>query len=123
MSHQNESPVFDSATLEQLRELVDQDDVSFLYDLFESYLATARDSIHSLRSDEDLEVLRRAAHTLKGSSLNVGATQVAELCRHLESELRDQAPADLHARVAQIEERVQQVHDGYPAALAAVVAR
>jgi HPt (histidine-containing phosphotransfer) domain-containing protein len=118
MSHQNEPPIFDSATLEQLRELVDQDDFSFLHDLFESYLATARDSIRSLRTDQDLEVLRRAAHTLKGSSLNVGATRVAELCRHLESDLRDQVPGDLQARVAQVEERVQQVHDGYGAALA-----
>lgn len=123
MSHQNELPIFESATLEQLRELVDQDDVSFLHDLFESYLATARDSIHALRTDEDLEVLRRAAHTLKGSSLNVGATRVAELCRHLETDLRDQAPGDLEAQVEQIEKRVQQVREGYSAALAALLSR
>jgi HPt (histidine-containing phosphotransfer) domain-containing protein len=123
MSHTSELPIFDPATLEQLRELIDGDDTSFLNDLFESYLSTAKDSIDSLRGDSDQEVLRRAAHTLKGSSLNIGASRVADLCRQLENALRSQAPSDLLARVAQIESRVQQVHDNYASAITQLMAR
>lgn len=123
MSHTSELPIFDPATLEQLRELIDGDDTSFLNDLFESYLSTAKDSIDSLRGDTDQEVLRRAAHTLKGSSLNIGASRVADLCRQLENALRAQAPADLLARVEQIESGVQQVHDNYASAITRLMAR
>jgi HPt (histidine-containing phosphotransfer) domain-containing protein len=123
MSHTSELPIFDPATLEQLRELIDGDDTSFLNDLFESYLSTAKDSIDSLRGDTDQEVLRRAAHTLKGSSLNIGASRVADLCRQLENALRSQPPADLLARVEQIESGVQQVHDNYASAITRLMAR
>jgi HPt (histidine-containing phosphotransfer) domain-containing protein len=123
MVQNTELPIFDPATLEQLRELIDGDDTSFLKDLFESYLATARDSIESLRGDGGPEILRRAAHTLKGSSLNVGASRVADLCKHLESALRAHPPSDLAARVDQIEERVQQVHEHYAAELGRLTTR
>lgn len=123
MPHNSELPIFDPATLEQLKELVDGDDTSFLHDLFESYLTTARDSIESLRSDGGPDVLRRAAHTLKGSSLNVGASRVAELCKHLENSLRSESPSDLAARVDQIENRVQQVHEHYAAEIGRLMTR
>lgn len=118
MARNSELPILDPATLEQLLELIDGNDTSFLTDLFESYLSTAKDNITLLRGEVDHEVLRRAAHTLKGSSLNVGASRVAELCRHLESQLRAELPADMPEQVDQIEHRVQQVHDSYAQAIA-----
>ncbi len=39
MSQNSLLPIFDPQTLEQLQELVDGDDTSFLLDLFESYLS------------------------------------------------------------------------------------
>lgn len=117
MARNSELPIFDPATLEQLGELIDGDDTSFLSDLFESYLATAQDSIRSLRDDTDQEILRRAAHTLKGSSLNVGAARVADLCKHLENQLRARRPEDLSAQIDQIEKKVQQVHENYTAVI------
>jgi HPt (histidine-containing phosphotransfer) domain-containing protein len=117
MARNSELPILDPATLEQLQELIDGTDASFLTDLFESYLSTAKDSIDLLRGEVDQEVLRRAAHTLKGSSLNVGASRVADLCKHLENQLRAQPPADMPAQVDQIENRVQQVHDSYAQAI------
>lgn len=53
----------------------------------------------------DAEALRRAAHSFKGSSGNLGALQLAELCRQLEERGRDgdtggDCPA-LLARLAQ----------------------
>jgi HPt (histidine-containing phosphotransfer) domain-containing protein len=117
MSQNSLLPIFDPQTLEQLQELVDGDDTSFLLDLFESYLSTARESIETLRHELDQDVLRRAAHTLKGSSLNVGASRVADLCKTLEQQLRAAQPDDLPGQVERIEARVQQVHEQYAAAI------
>jgi histidine phosphotransfer protein HptB len=117
MSQNSLLPVFDPQTLEQLQELVDGDDTSFLLDLFESYLTTARETIETLRHEVDQDVLRRAAHTLKGSSLNVGAARVADLCKILEQQLRSAQPDDLPGQVSRIEARVQQVHEQYAAAI------
>lgn len=117
MSETSLPPIFDPHTLEQLHELVDGDDTSFLLDLFESYLSTARESIQTLREQADQDVLRRAAHTLKGSSLNVGAARVADLCKALEQELRATHPADLRGQIERIEAQVQQVHEHYAAAI------
>lgn len=117
MARNSELPILDPATLEQLQELIDGTDTSFLTDLFESYLATAKDSIQALRVEADQDVLRRAAHTLKGSSLNVGASRVADLCKRLENQLRGEQPQDMPAQVDQIEHRVQQVHDTYATAI------
>lgn len=117
MSQTSLPPIFDPHTLEQLHELVEGDDTSFLFDLFESYLSTARESIQMLREEVDQDVLRRAAHTLKGSSLNVGAVRVAELCKVLEQQLRATHPDDLRGQLERIEAQVQQVHDNYAAAI------
>jgi HPt (histidine-containing phosphotransfer) domain-containing protein len=117
MSQNSLLPIFDPQTLEQLFELVDGDDASFLLDLFESYLTTARESIETLRQASDHDLLRRAAHTLKGSSLNVGASRVADLCKVLEQQLRADQTQDLAAQVERIEDRVQQVHEHYAAAI------
>ncbi len=62
-------------------------------------------------------MLRRAAHTLKGSSLNVGASRVADLCKILEQQLRAAQPDDLPGQVERIEARVQQVHEHYAQAI------
>lgn len=117
MSQNSLLPIFDPHTLEQLQELVDGDDTSFLLDLFESYLSTARESIETLRHEADQDLLRRAAHTLKGSSLNVGASRVADLCKTLEQQLRSAQLDDLPGQVERIEARVQQVHEHYATAI------
>jgi HPt (histidine-containing phosphotransfer) domain-containing protein len=47
--------------------------------------------------------LRRAVHTLKSSSANVGALRLSSLCRELEARTKDSVPDDAAAQVAQIE--------------------
>lgn len=121
MSTDNQLPIFDPATLQQLKELVDGDDASFLRDLYESYLTTARENIQLLKDESDPTVLRRAAHTLKGSSLNVGAARVADLCKQLEQTLVAQSPPDMLAQLAVIENGVQQVAEAYNQALVDLV--
>jgi HPt (histidine-containing phosphotransfer) domain-containing protein len=64
-----------------------------------SQLVEARDALG--RGDHDL--LRRAAHTLKSSSANVGALRLSGLCRTLETAARESIPEDAAAQVGLIE--------------------
>lgn len=118
MSPQNSMPVFDPAALQQLRELVEGQDPAFLTELLESYVASAWENIDCLRQSSDEAVLRRAVHTLKGCSLNIGAMRVAELCKQLEQAMTPWPPSDLPQRVDLLENRVQQVADCYVETLA-----
>jgi HPt (histidine-containing phosphotransfer) domain-containing protein len=123
MSSSSQAPVFDPETLEQLKDLVDGDDTSFLSDLFESYLRTATESLSTLREAPSNDVMHRAAHTLKGSSLNVGAIGVASVCRQLESDLKKRELGNLQDCIARIEVQVQRVIECYPATIAELQAR
>jgi HPt (histidine-containing phosphotransfer) domain-containing protein len=123
MSSNSQAPVFDPETLEQLLDLVDGDDTSFLSDLFQSYVQTATESLSTLRGPANDDLMRRAAHTLKGSSLNVGAVAVASVCRQLEADLRQNRVADLPDRLARLEAQVQRVVETYPETIATLQAR
>jgi HPt (histidine-containing phosphotransfer) domain-containing protein len=61
----------------------------------------------------DAEQLRRAAHSLKGSTGNMGAEQMAELCRQLEELARSDATQNgavlleqLRAEFAQVQREI-----------------
>lgn len=50
----------------------------------------------------DSSAMLRAVHTMKSSSANVGAGGLAELCRDLESRLRQSDHEDVHPRIEAI---------------------
>ena len=102
------SHVFDAETVGQLRELAD--DPAFLEELYDSYLASAEQSLAHLMRVDDPEAQRRAAHLLKGSSMNVGARAVAAACEELEHSLRAQGESvDVPAWVQVIEHELGRV--------------
>ncbi len=73
----------DSATVEQLREVMEDE----FHDLLQTYLDTAPvelDHITNALRVLDAEALAQSAHTLKGSSANLGANRLSSLCRDLE---------------------------------------
>jgi HPt (histidine-containing phosphotransfer) domain-containing protein len=72
-----------------------------------SQLAEAREALE--RGDH--AVLRRAAHTLKSSSGNVGALRLSQLCRELEASARDSVPDQAEARMTQIEREYAMVRE------------
>jgi PAS domain S-box-containing protein len=76
--------LLDAAVLAGLRELGDADLVADLAGMFlgdaESRLATLREALEG----GDAEALERTAHTLKGSSGNMGATRMAAICAELQ---------------------------------------
>ena len=110
----NMTPVFDADTVEQLQELAD--DPSFLEDLYESYLASAQQAIAELTTASDADTKRKAAHVLKGSSMNVGARAVATACQELEHSLKMQAESvDVSAWVKVIENELGRVRASWNA--------
>ncbi|WP_348750899.1 Hpt domain-containing protein [Pseudomonas rhodesiae] len=71
--------------------------------LLDTFLDDSQKRIEALRTArDDAKALGRIAHSFKGSSGNLGATHLAQLCQRLELESGEPA-ADLGALVDQID--------------------
>ena len=73
--------------IETLRDL-DDGEGEVLCELVELFLADCPDRIDEMRGameNGDEELMRRAAHTLKGSSRNLGASGLADICQIIET--------------------------------------
>lgn len=78
--------VVSRAAIARLREIAG-DDSTFLKDVFGAYQTDTAKRLVELRNafaSGDAKGLKRAAHTIKGSSLNVGAETLTAYCRQLE---------------------------------------
>ena len=85
-------PPIDAAAFANLLEMTGGD-IEFVDDLVDTYLEEGDSLIDRLRTaaaagDGATDDLLRAAHSLKSSSLNVGALPLGELCRALEADAR-----------------------------------
>ncbi|MCZ6556168.1 MAG: Hpt domain-containing protein [SAR324 cluster bacterium] len=83
----NGKAVVDGRTIRQLRELSTAENRHFVERFIELYLRDATVLVARIAECAglgDRAELEAMAHKLKGSSLNIGAMQVAELCRRLE---------------------------------------
>ena len=71
--------------------------------LLDTFLHDSEERVQALRkARDDAKALGRIAHSFKGSSGNLGAVRLAQLCQRLESESAE-AAADLGALVDQID--------------------
>ncbi len=80
------SPV-DYAVLNKLRDLQEEGEPDILTDLITLYMSDARNKLASLGTavtEQDATALQRTAHTLKGSSANLGAQGMVQLCAEME---------------------------------------
>lgn len=78
-----DQPRLDETALAELQEVMD-DDFELLV---ETFLADARARLARLQrllEREELDELTKAAHSFKGSCLNMGAMRLSELCAQLE---------------------------------------
>ncbi len=79
--------VIDMQVIAGLRELGGEDEPGLLVEIVALYLVDAPRRLHEIDqalASGDLKALERAAHTLKSSSQNVGATGMAQLCKRME---------------------------------------
>jgi HPt (histidine-containing phosphotransfer) domain-containing protein len=108
----------DAAAFANLLEMTGGD-IEFVDDLVDTYLEEGVSLIDRMRmaasaGDGANDDLLRAAHSLKSSSLNVGALSLGELCRALEADARGGPVADAGRRV-------DAITSGFEAARAALL--
>jgi CheY-like chemotaxis protein len=78
----------DRNVLDELKELADEDDPDFLKGLIDSYLTASEPLISQIQNavaQGNCDELRKAAHTLKGSSSSLGVVKVGEISFGLET--------------------------------------
>src|SRR5438876_4156014 len=77
----------DPAVIVSLDEAWDEGEADLVVELIDLYLGDAPQWVEAIRTaaaENDATVLKRVAHTLKGSSGSLGIRQVAEVCGMLE---------------------------------------
>lgn len=95
------APSVDPDQMARLRGLMPHD---LLVELVDRFVAGSGGLLAELRdaaSGRRLTQARRVGHALRGKALTVGATALAELCAHIEEELRD--PGELAGLVRSVE--------------------
>jgi HPt (histidine-containing phosphotransfer) domain-containing protein len=106
-------PAIDRETLDRLLDITGGD-VEFLDELVDTYLEDGHAQVAAMQAglaSGVVEDLVRPAHTLKSSSANVGALQLAEACRELEAAARGGAVDDASGRVTAIAAAFDAAHD------------
>ncbi len=84
------------ARIEELKEMDEPGSDEIQRQLVDLYLGSAPEKLETLTSllqKGELDLLRKEAHSLKSTSLNMGCDQLADLCQKLES--GDPNPAEL----------------------------
>ena len=111
-----EMSIINNAALETIRNLAPQDGNAFLKRIVGLYLENAGKQVDALAkawADGDTGAIHSLAHTLKSGSNQVGAHALAELCREVENEARQQRYDGSGTMLA----RIQQEFDNAKTAL------
>lgn len=99
-------PDLDPEAIENLRSLGEEGDDTFLREIIGIYLADTPLRLADIRSAAakgDAGLYTRAAHTIKGSSSNVGALAVRNIAEQLEKRSRVEPHASLEPLLADLE--------------------
>jgi HPt (histidine-containing phosphotransfer) domain-containing protein len=107
----------DREVLDGIRMMGPDDAPEFVEALIDQFVQEASFEVGLLREAarrHDSDVLRAAAHRLKGSSLTMGAKRLAELCRQLEEDLDRSADPSGWLMTA-LDEEVIRVRQAYSA--------
>ncbi len=108
----------DPARLVELKQLDAGGDPSVTAEIVSTYLRLAPESIDEMRRavrDDDAAALERAAHRLRGSSANIGARHMAELCARVERGARDGAVSTTEPDLALIEQHLPVLRSAFEA--------
>ena len=98
--------IIDTEAIENLRSLGDEGDDTFLREIITIYLEDVPLRLADLktaRAAGDRSFYTRSAHTIKGSSSNLGAVEVRTLAETLEHRSRSEPLAELDALASELE--------------------
>jgi CheY-like chemotaxis protein len=101
---------FDPAVLANLRAVDRPGRPNMMKGLIDLYLKRLPGHVAGMEQalkNRDADTLHREAHSLKGSSLTLGASRVAELCGKLQQAASDGIPEGTEALLAQLQEATQ----------------
>ena len=90
-------PALDRERLETLRELDMDGDAGFFISLLETYRQSARADLDAMKGAlacGAFDKLRDKAHSLKGSSRNIGAEEIGDMCQEMEALAGAQSKGD-----------------------------
>ncbi len=111
-----ETGVISLAVLEGLRKFQQTGEPDFITELIDLFLTDTAVQLESLRvavSNNNVLEVRRLAHLVKGSSGNIGAGGMAELCQEMET--LERTSASEQTLLAKLEEEFLQVADAFKA--------
>jgi len=107
-------PIVDQEAIENLRELSPDDDDAFLKEILAIFLEDTPlriADLHSSLASGNAETFVRAAHSLKGSSSNVGASEMRAAAEALEHHSRKQGLTGVGELIAQLESAYARARD------------
>ncbi|MFP3516670.1 Hpt domain-containing protein [Pseudomonas sp. SIMBA_077] len=91
-------------------------------DLLDTFLSDSEERIDQLHNTRQAHDLSRVAHSFKGSSSNMGATRLAELCSQLEERAQKEPLAEVKKLVIEIDDEYKMVRKLYGAERQRVIA-
>ncbi len=103
-------PVLDPATIESLRAL--SDDGEFLKEIAGIFIADTPERIAELEKSQaagDITTFTRAAHSIKGSSANIGAMRLGAAAARLETESKKSPISTLTPMIGELKAEFEQV--------------
>lgn len=98
--------LIDPEAIENLRALNPDDGDSFLRDIISIFLEDTPQRLAELReslANRDQPRFTRAAHSIKGSSSNLGATQLRAISEKLEHKSKHQGLGDVDTLITELE--------------------
>jgi len=104
--------ILDMQAIANLRALDDDGHDSFVKEIIGIYLQDIPERLTALKSavaSDDRTLYVRSAHTIKGSSANVGATELQGLAEQLEQRAKIDVLSDLDPKLAALEEAFARV--------------
>ena len=113
VSESGQAAPVDFTALREFEEMMGEGGDEMVRDLVNMYLQNAAALITEMQESKaqvNFEVLRRAAHTLKGNSHQVGAVPLAEHCTELEKLAKAASLEGADALLAQIQAEYQRVN-------------
>jgi two-component system, sensor histidine kinase and response regulator len=90
---------------EELRQLAESGETGLVEEVLDVFVKDTEERIAAIQAAlaaMDREKLRRQGHALKGSSAQVGAMRLADLCRTVEGTAATATPAEIAGVVAEI---------------------
>jgi HPt (histidine-containing phosphotransfer) domain-containing protein len=115
--------VLDMSVVEELLALSDDGDPELLLDLIQMFLGDGPEKVRAITEGlqaGDFEKMERAAHSLKGSSGNLGARRLQDACERMQSATRlhrlDESrtlASRIGALFAEAETELRKIHASY----------